>query len=784
MANKIGRFELVRKLGEGAQGTVYLARDPHLDRQVAIKTLLQDAKNVDVLLKEARIVSKLQHKNIVTLFDAGEHDAKAYLVYAFVEGLTLAQLLNDETTLPPAQAAKIVCGILEGAGHAHLQGIVHLDLKPSNIMIAENGQPLIMDFGIACRVTKDSVKNTSINGTPRYIAPEIMSGEHATASADIFSLGVILRELTSGHNADAQETSRKKTNLASEQLATNSTHIDERLEEIIHKATAKNPEDRFGSAENMQMALQEYLNPAHLEHHPTDTHSTLDFLLRRMRSKSDFPALSSTISEINKVVDDDSASVNLLVQTILQDFALTNKLLKLVNTVTYGQFGGQINTISKAVAILGFETVRNVTMTLILLDFLQNKAQASQLKDDVLTSFFAGIVATKISAEISIRDAEEAMICSMFRNLGKLLSSFYFFEESQQVARLVEQGESEDKAAIKILGISYNELAIGVAKSWSFPPRLITGMRKLTSDKVAKPYSELDNLSITVNLAHELCAIASQGNISDKPKVLKQLAKRYEDAIDTSEQQLRKTMESGMSELAARARIIGIDLAESAMIKRVNMWIGAKPEVPAHKKLAEVDSLDGITQLGIETPSEGDSTTETLKIDPEFMLTEGIQEITNTLVEEHKLNDVIQMVLETMHRAMGFNRTLFFLRDVKTQQMIARFGFGQDADAVLPKFRFSLDFTPDVFHLAISKGADLMIEDITAENITGKIPLWYRQAVSSQCIMLLPVMINTKPVGMFYADMQQANTMQISPKQLSLLRTLRNQSVLAIKQKS
>lgn len=302
-----------------------------------------------------------------------------------------------------------------------------------------------------------------------------------------------------------------------------------------------------------------------------------------MRSKSDFPALSSTISEINKVVDDDSASVNLLVQTILQDFALTNKLLKLVNTVTYGQFGGQINTISKAVAILGFETVRNVTMTLILLDFLQNKAQASQLKDDVLTSFFAGIVATKISAEISIRDAEEAMICSMFRNLGKLLSSFYFFEESQQVARLVEQGESEDKAAIKILGISYNELAIGVAKSWSFPPRLITGMRKLTSDKVAKPYGELDNLSITVNLAHELCAIASQGNISDKPKALKQLAKRYEDAIDTSEQQLRKTMESGMSELAARARIIGIDLAESAMIKRVNMWIGAKPEVPAHK---------------------------------------------------------------------------------------------------------------------------------------------------------------------------------------------------------
>lgn len=785
MANKIGRFEVLRKLGEGAQGKVYLARDPHLDRQVAIKTLLHASDHMDTLLTEARIVSKLQHKNIVALFDAGEHEAAAYLVYAFVEGQTLAQLLCDEITLAPVQAAKIVCGILEGTSHAHQQGIVHLDLKPSNIMIAENGQPLIMDFGIARSITQDSVKNSQINGTPSYIAPEILAGKDATPSADLFSLGVILHELVTGKLArDAQETERTKTDITGEPSAASNEPVDEQLEGIILKATAKNPEDRFSTAEAMQMALQDYLSPAQAKHKPTDTHGTLDFLLRRMRSKSDFPVLASTISEINKVVDDDSASANQLTQCILQDFALTNKLLKLVNTVTYGQFGGQINTISKAVVILGFETVRNVAMTLILLDFLQNKAQVSQLKDDVLASFFAGIVAAQFSAGLNIRDAEEAMICSMFRNLGKLLASFYFFEESQQVARLVEQGESEDKAAIQVLGISYNELGIGIAKSWSFPPRLIIGMRKLAGDKIAKPHGELDNLSVTVNLAHELCAIASHGHAADKAKALKQLVKRYEDAINTSEQQLRKTMENGMSELVARAKVVGIDLAQSLLMKRVNVWIGAKSEVVAGKKPAEPDSLAGITQLGMEAKRPNENAGEILKIDPEAMLTEGIQEITNTLVEDHKLNDIIQMVLETMHRAMGFNRTLFFIRDVKAQQMVARFGFGQDTDAVLPKFRFSLDFTADVFHLSMSKGADLMIEDIAAENIVGKIPSWYRQAVSSQSFMLLPVMVNSKPVGLFYADMGQANAMQVSPKQLSLLRTLRNQAVLAIKQKS
>lgn len=512
------------------------------------------------------------------------------------------------------------------------------------------------------------------------------------------------------------------------------------------------------------------------------TQSTLDSLLRSMRSQSDFPALSSTISEINKIVDDESASTSLLAQSILQDFALTNKLLKLVNTVTYGQFGGKINTISKAVVILGFETVRNVAMTLILLDFLQNKAQAAQLKDDVLASFFAGIVAAQFSSGQNIRDAEEAMICSMFRNLGKLLASFYFFEESQRIALLTEQGATEDKAALEVLGITYNDLGIGLAKSWSFPPRLILGMRKLSGEKIAKPRGEMEHLSVTVNLAHELCAIARHGDVADKPKELKRLAKRYEDAISISELQLRKAMENGLRELTSRARIINLDLAKSMLVNRVHQWVGAKPDIETEQKPAESDSLSGITQLGMENQHEHAGAV--VKIDPETILTEGIQEITNTLVDDHKSNDIIQMVLETMHRGMGFNRTMFLARDISSQKMTARFGFGQDADSVIQKFHFSLDFAPDVFHLAISKGADLLIEDIMAENIAGKIPNWYRQAVTSQSFLLLPVMIKDKPAGLFYADMEQANAMQVSQRQLSLLRTLRNQCVLAIKQKN
>ncbi len=775
MHSKLGRFELLRKLDESKQNTIYLARDPRMEREVLITLLPNGDVPLEALLPQVRIVSKLQHKNIATLLEADEHEGAPYLVYALVNGTMLSQQLKSSQPRAATQAAQMIADVLKAVSYAHAQGVLPLDLQAEHIMIAEDQSPMLIGIGMASVVAKGDHAQSA---TP-YTAPELIAGGKATVAADIFSLGVLLQELVTGlpfiEKAKKPIAAAKAGNTS---LQSMQIHLDEALECITLKATSKAPEDRYADAETMRKALQDYLTPVQGEHKPVDAHSTMDFLLRRMRSKSDFPALSHTISEINRLADDDSASNNALAQSILNDFALTNKLLKLVNTVTYGQFGGHINTISKAVVILGFETIRNVAMSLILLDFLQNKAQASQLKDDVLSSFFAGIVAAQLAPTSHVRNAEEAIICSMFRNLGKLLVSFYFFEESQQVARLIEQGDSEDKAAIKVLGMTYNELGIGVAKSWNFPPRLIAGMRKLDSNKIIKPNGELESLSLTVNLANELCTIASNGNIADKSKALKHLTTRYENALSVSEQLLRKSMEHALDELAARARVVGINVAQSQLMTRVNTWIGARTEA-SHKAAEETE----LAALGIDLEPADEKGNEPAKLDSESILTEGIQEVTNTLIEEHQLNDIMQMVLETMHRGMGFNRTILFIRDAKNNQMAARFGFGQDIDTVLKKFRFGLDFTPDVFHLATSKGADLMLEDITAENVTAKIPQWYRQAVSSQSFLLLPIMVNNKALGMFYADMEHANSMQVSTRQLSLLRTLRNQSVLAIKQK-
>ena len=783
----IGRFKIIREISRGGQGTVYLADDPKLEREVAIKMLhATSAQQKESLLREARITSKFQHPNIVALHDVGEHDGVPYLVYAFIEGETLAQLLKRTGILPLAHAARLVAGLLDGLAYAHQQGVMHLDIKPANVIVAENGQPMLLDFGIARHVGYQSEAGEGINGTPQYMAPERITSQGAEFSSDIFSVGVMLYEMVTGKRAvEGSTVFQILNNAVHDKVDSPSLHnfeIDERLEVIILKAVAKKPEERYQDAKAMRQALLSYLDATQtvtLAQSGGDTHSTLDFLLRRMRSKSDFPALSGIISQINKVVSSDTESHGKLAKVILQDFALTNKLLKLVNTVSFGQFGGNINTISKAVVILGFDTVRNVAMTLILLEFLQNKAQAVELKDEVIASFFAGILAAELSGGTRPGDAEEAMICAMFHNLGRLLAIFYFFEESQQVTRLMEDQEiSEEQAAIKVLGMSYSQLGAGVADSWNFPSRLIAGMKKLPGEKVKTPRSDLEQLSVTVNLANELCRASAITDVKEKSTELRKLCTRYGGAMQVTEKKLSAALEKSLNDLSQRAGFLGIVPGKSPLLKKIHHWSGQ-----AEPASVVSSSMDGVTLLDTLTLSSNDAAQAVVKHDPEAILGAGIQDVTNTLVEDFKLNDVLQMVLETIYRSLGFKHTLIFIRDNKQNLMSARFGFGEQVDTILPHLKFSLTFVPDVFHLAVDKGLDIVIEDVESGTISDKIPKWYRDVVDAQCFLLLPIMVNKKAIGLIYADMQDANSLKVSERQLSLLRTLRNQAVLAIKQK-
>ncbi|MGJ8620611.1 MAG: HDOD domain-containing protein [Methylophilaceae bacterium] len=506
----------------------------------------------------------------------------------------------------------------------------------------------------------------------------------------------------------------------------------------------------------------------------------LEARIRLIQSHDDFPALSNTISEINEVVSSDTSSIQSLTSIILEDFSLTNNLLKVVNTVSYGQFGGKISTISKAVVILGFDVVRNIATALILLDFLENKSQSEQISDKVIAAYFVGLTSRQLTINQQASNYEEAMICGIFHHLGHLLSIFYFYEESQKVNQLIAEGISEHEASRTILGVSYDSLGVEVAKIWKLPQQILHGMQGLPDNKIKESSNEYSQLKLTVNLASELAAIAASDKKQDKHKSIQLLVTKYKKALQVDIASLQKVLEESLKEVSARGNIVKLAAKNSQWLQRVTDYTnGSITKIDKPFDLATKAQSTPIEQRGA---IEDDAQTPANKESGESILEAGIHDVINTLIGDFNLNDVLQMILETMYRGLQCHRVMLFIRDNKTQSMRARSGYGANIDKALPLFKFSLDYAADIFHLSVEKGADIVIADTRAESVTSKIPQWYKEGSTANSFLLLPIMIKEKAVGCFYADTETTHGFDETSKELSLLRTLRNQAVLAIKQ--
>lgn len=293
-----------------------------------------------------------------------------------------------------------------------------------------------MDFGIARQIIDCAPdKPDGLRGTPCYLAPEYVNTGLYTPQCDLYAAGVVLYERLTGQpaveGANVYEILHRAANEPITVPSRLNPEVDEKLDLLVMKALAPKSEHGFASAAETQAALTAWLEPdTGAEAPPTQAGGTLEYLLRRMRHKSDFPALSQTITTINRVTGSVDENSSALSNTILKDFALTNKLLRWVNTAYFGQFGGTISTVSRAVVILGFDRIRGVAMTLMPMEHLQDKTQAAPLKEDVVAGYFSGLLARERAAKANIRDGEEAFICTLFHDLGRLLARFYTWRRS------------------------------------------------------------------------------------------------------------------------------------------------------------------------------------------------------------------------------------------------------------------------------------------------------------------------------------------------------------------
>ena len=259
------RYEIIKTIGEGGMANVYLAHDTILDRKVAIKVLRGDLSNDEKFIRrfkrEALSVSNLSHPNIVEVYDVGEEDGNYYIVMEYIEGKTLKQLLQKRGALTLTEVIDIMSQLTDGLAHAHEAYIIHRDIKPQNIMIEDNGRIKITDFGIAMALNSTQLTQTnSVMGSVHYLPPEQANGKGATVKSDIYSLGILMYELLTGSvpfkGDTAVEIALKHMKEKVPSVRKQNPTIPQSVENIILKATAKNPKNRYDSVREMHADLE------------------------------------------------------------------------------------------------------------------------------------------------------------------------------------------------------------------------------------------------------------------------------------------------------------------------------------------------------------------------------------------------------------------------------------------------------------------------------------------------------------------------------------------------
>ncbi len=745
-------------------------------------------------------------------------------------------------SMPARDAVGLMLGVLDDLAAAHDQGLVHGDLKLTSLQVGQDGRVRVMDFGSSTPVLHNAAGSA---GHAVPLAPGARRGDPALPSLDVFAAGAVLGELLCGAPLQRQAKRQPAQQaLPFEDLELPATVLlDHTLRGIVCRAISSDVQTRYPTARALHAALSAWLTPepAAVE----SGHATLDFLLRRMRHKTDFPALSASVVRIQRVATSESESLASLTEEILQDVSLTNKLLRMVNTVHFSAVAdGGISTVSRAVALVGFAGIRNMALSVILLEQMGDKGHAAQMKEEYLRALMAGMLAAELSAHS--RQSEVAFLAAMMQNLGRLLTEYYFPEEALQIRQQLPASgathAAREAAARQVLGLGFDDLGVGVAKAWGLPNNMLRALRLPESEVPTRAIDAQADQGVPRMrwLARSANALADALLAADGPaqtSALAVVAERYAPALALRANDLLRCAQDARARMAPLARAMGLQLAPGAAALRLlaaaptpptrpakgsaegttegpdrvpaiappivptnalaNVPTNAPANAPANaganaganaRTKAPADATanglsEGPTEGAADSPSAALLASAALPAalqQQRLRLQAGLDAVTLAAQQPlMRLNEVLNLVLETLHQALDLRCVVFCLREPRTGQLIGRVALGPGSVEMRAAFRIATEGAAptDLFAAVCLKGADLLIAD--AKSVAARLPAWYRRHVNAATFLLLPLCLKGSPFGLIYADKSIAGALVLSAEDLALLRQLRDQAVRA-----
>jgi eukaryotic-like serine/threonine-protein kinase len=571
----IGRFEVERRLGRGTQGQVYLCWDPKLERNVAVKIIhaSSDYDETDraEVIDEARLAARLSHPNVVPIFEAGIHKNSPVLIFEYVEGVPLRQYIKDHGVFSESEALTLMMGIGAGMQCAHDQGVAHLDLSPNNIMVDVENRPRVMDFGLARLVSKTVLNDGEmISGTPRYMSPEHFSSRPLGAATDVFSLGLIFYELMAAkHALDAPTVDAMVGVICKVEVewsALTRAKISPEVIALIRDMLHPDPVSRIADGGEFVTVMQDILA---IKKSEEKGELTLEFLLRRLKRRPEFPAFSQSIIEVNRLTDEDSvAGYDKVGAVILRDFSLTNRVMKIANSAFFDRGSEGVKTISQAISRLGLNLVRMISNGLMMFD--QAEGRDPKLSDALVKSFITALLARHLASQTSKRLAEEAFISGLFHQLGSHLIMFYLEHESEDIQALIDSGIDIEQAERRILSTTSASLGQAIATTWHFPDSIIDCMTKIPNGDIAAPANNQDIVFLTVNFANELCELVDLAKPgADVVADTERLVARYRSIYQHDAMDLVKLLIAALDKFSQISPALGINVSKSVICNKI-----------------------------------------------------------------------------------------------------------------------------------------------------------------------------------------------------------------------
>jgi eukaryotic-like serine/threonine-protein kinase len=512
----------------------------------------------------------------------------------------------------------------------------------------------------------------------------------------------------------------------------------------------------------------------------------LDRLLKRIYRTEEFPAISKYITEINHKLslNPDTSNASELANIILKDHALTSKLLKMVNSAYYGLAAGKVSTVSRAVVVLGYENVRLAILSLTLFEHFKGKSNSTSLREAVVASFWSGMMARELAATQDGVDPEEAFVCGMMSHLGKLVMIYYLPEEYRNICKVMDDKKiSETKATRLVSRVTYMELGVAVARQWNFPDQIHESMRPLTRADLRDKKKPLPPLQAITSFVREVYEVIQADQLTVDSKIVQSILERYQPRVSIADTQLLRLVKDSLGKVHRHAQALSLNPDQDVFLGRLAAIHDSEQEnQPTIESTSQSsDQIAERFQLKDENQQKATARIPDPR-KPKDIIMEGIQELSQIMINDCDIDTIAVMSLEIFYRALDFHRALLFIKDKDSQEMTVRFGFGCNCRQLIDHLRFNAGTAKDLFNMSIQVGKDLIVADAYDAKMIHLIPPWYREKIDAPSFVFLPIHLKKACIGALYAD-RDTQGLPISETEHHYLSMLRNQLILSIKYK-